>query len=82
MVLKHFAKCFVCQDGVEVKRGRVVEAAEGRGNPVEVACFNCPQTYHKRCLPPQTRELRKNWALVSDLWHRSNGLRSLMIYIM
>eukprot|EP00913_Durusdinium_trenchii_P026575 g24931.t1 len=73
VVLKHFLKCFVCTDGCEEPRKRSrskhvqeLEVQEPQGNPVEIFCSSCPQTYHRKCLPPHARELKKNWVCT---WH-------------
>ena len=71
VTLKHFSKCFVCNEGCEApkKRGRNSKnepPPEPQGNPVEICCSSCPQAYHQKCLPAHARELRKAWICT---WH-------------
>ncbi|CAJ1408533.1 unnamed protein product [Effrenium voratum] len=70
--MKHFSKCFVCSDGCEVpKRGRA-KVEVNQELATEIFCSTCPQTYHRRCLPPHARELKKNWVCT---WHYCSQCR-------
>lgn len=69
VTLKHFSKCFVCNEGCEVPKRRSKQKLVEEplpGLPVEICCSSCPQSYHQKCLPPHAHELKKNWICS---WH-------------